>query len=169
MNEITLITGGQRSGKSSFAQKLAEENSGNPIYLATARMWDDDFKNRIERHKADRGDCWQTIEENKLISKHNLRNRTVLMDCVTLWLNNFFYDNNYVVEKALEQAKAEWDRFISQDFILIVVTNELGMGVHAENETSRKFADLQGWVNQYISARANNVYLMVSGVPTKIK
>jgi adenosylcobinamide kinase/adenosylcobinamide-phosphate guanylyltransferase len=167
--EITLITGGQRSGKSSFAQKLAEEKSANPIYLATARMWDDDFKNRIERHKSDRGDNWQTIEENKHISRHNFSNKTVLMDCVTLWLNNFFYDNNYDIEKSLKQAKSEWDKFISQDFNLIVVTNELGMGIHSESETSRKFADLQGWVNQYIAAGANNVYLMVSGISIKIK
>ncbi len=167
--EITLITGGQRSGKSSFAQKLAEKKSANPIYLATARIWDDDFKNRIERHQSDRGYCWQTIEENKHISKHDLSNKMVLMDCVTLWLNNFFYDNNYDVEKSLEQAKSEWDKFISQDFKLIVVTNELGMGIHSENETARKFADLQGWVNQYIAASADSVYLMVSGISTKIK
>jgi adenosylcobinamide kinase/adenosylcobinamide-phosphate guanylyltransferase len=167
--EITLITGGQRSGKSSFAQKLAEEKSANPIYLATARIWDDDFKNRIERHKSDRGDNWQTIEENKHISRHNFSNKTVLMDCVTLWLNNFFYDNNYDIEKSLKQAKSEWNKFISQDFNLIVVTNELGMGIHSESETSRKFADLQGWVNQYIAAGANNVYLMVSGISIKIK
>jgi adenosylcobinamide kinase/adenosylcobinamide-phosphate guanylyltransferase len=167
--EITLITGGQRSGKSSFAQKLVEEKSANPIYLATARIWDDDFKNRIERHKSDRGDNWQTIEENKHISRHNFSNKTVLMDCVTLWLNNFFYDNNYDIEKSLKQAKSEWDKFISQDFNLIVVTNELGMGIHSESETSRKFADLQGWVNQYIAAGANNVYFMISGISIKIK
>jgi adenosylcobinamide kinase/adenosylcobinamide-phosphate guanylyltransferase len=167
--EITLITGGQRSGKSSFAQKLAEEKSANPIYLATARIWDDDFKNRIERHKSDRGDNWQTIEENKHISRHNFSNKTVLMDCVTLWLNNFFYDNNYDIEKSLKQAKSEWDKFISQDFNLIVVTNELGMGIHSESETSRKFADLQGWVNQYIAAGANNVYFLISGISIKIK
>jgi adenosylcobinamide kinase/adenosylcobinamide-phosphate guanylyltransferase len=91
------------------------------------------------------------------------------MDCVTLWLNNFFYDNNYDIEKSLKQAKSEWNKFISQDFNLIVVTNELGMGIHSESETSRKFADLQGWVNQYIAAGANNVYLMVSGISIKIK
>lgn len=167
--EITLITGGQRSGKSSFAQKLAEQKSDNPIYMATARIWDNDFKKRIERHQSDRGDFWKTIEENKHISKHNLNKKTVLLDCVTLWLNNFFYDNNYNVEKSLEQAKSEWDTFIKQDFNLIVVTNELGMGIHAENETSRKFADLQGWINQHIATSANNVFLMVSGISTKIK
>jgi adenosylcobinamide kinase/adenosylcobinamide-phosphate guanylyltransferase len=169
MNDITFITGGQRSGKSSFAQRLSEEKSDKPIYLATARIWDEDFKNRIERHKSDRGDTWQTIEENKNISKHNLKNKTVLLDCVTLWLNNFFFDNNYDVEKSLLEAKAEWNNFIKQEFSLIVVSNELGMGIHSENETSRKFADLQGWMNQYIASRSNNVFLMVSGIATKIK
>ena len=169
MNDITLITGGQRSGKSSFARKLAEEKSDNPIYLATARIWDEDFKKRIERHKADRGDMWQTLEENKHISKHNLKNKTVLMDCVTLWLNNFFFDNNFDVEKSLAEAKTEWNRFVKQDFNLIVVSNELGMGIHSENETSRKFADLQGWMNQHIASQADRVFLMISGIPTKIK
>lgn len=167
--EITLITGGQRSGKSSYAQKLAEEKSHHPIYLATARIWDDDFKNRVKRHQADRSEIWQTIEENKHISKYNWNNKTVLMDCVTLWLTNFFSDNHYDVDKSLKEAKLEWDKFIQQDFTLIVVTNELGMGVHAENEAARKFADLQGWMNQHIAASANHVYLMISGIPLKIK
>ncbi len=169
MTDITLITGGQRSGKSSFAQRLAEEKSDRPVYLATAKIWDEDFKNRVERHKSDRGDNWQTIEENKQISKHDLKNKTVLLDCVTLWLNNFFFDSKYDVEKSLTAAKSEWDNFIKQKFNLIVVTNELGMGIHSENETSRKFTDLQGWMNQYIASLANNVYFMISGISTKIK
>ena len=169
MGGITFITGGQRSGKSSFAQKLAQEKSNRPIYLATARIWDEDFKKRIDRHKSDRGDNWVTIEENKYISKQCINNKTVLLDCVTLWLNNFFFDNNYDVEKALEEAKAEWDAFITKDIELIVVSNELGMGVHAENDVSRKFADLQGWMNQYIASKADRVFLMVSGIPLEIK
>ncbi|MCG8410494.1 MAG: bifunctional adenosylcobinamide kinase/adenosylcobinamide-phosphate guanylyltransferase [Bacteroidales bacterium] len=169
MGGITFITGGQRSGKSSFAQKLAQEKSERPIYLATARIWDEDFKKRIDRHKSDRGDNWVTIEENKYISKQCINNKTVLLDCVTLWLNNFFFDNNYDVEKALEEAKAEWDAFITKDIELIVVSNELGMGVHAENDVSRKFADLQGWMNQYIASKADRVFLMVSGIPLEIK
>lgn len=169
MAAITLITGGQRSGKSSFAQKLALRNSGNPIYLATARVWDKDFEERIKRHQSDRGENWQTIEEEKFISKLNIDNRTVLLDCITLWLNNFFYDNEFDVDKAFNEAKSEWDLFIDKKFDLIVVTNEIGMGVHAENETSRKFADIQGWMNQHIAAHSNCVYLMVSGIPVKIK
>jgi len=169
MGTITLITGGQRSGKSSFAQKLALRNSDNPIYLATARVWDKDFEARIKRHQSDRGENWQTIEEEKFISKLNLDNRTVLLDCITLWLNNFFYDNKFNVDKAFNEAKSEWDLFIDKKFDLIVVTNEIGMGVHPENETSRKFADIQGWMNQHIASKSENAFFMVSGIPVKIK
>jgi adenosylcobinamide kinase/adenosylcobinamide-phosphate guanylyltransferase len=167
--EITMITGGARSGKSAFAQQLAEQKSDLPIYLATSRIWDDDFKDRVKRHQADRGEHWETIEEEKHISRHNLQGRVVLMDCVTLWLNNFFFDNENDVGTTLEQAKAEWNLFIDQDFELIVVTNEINMGVHAENEISRKFTDLHGWVNQHISSLSDQVYLMISGIPVKIK
>jgi len=169
MAEITFITGGQRSGKSSFAQRLAEEQSEVPIYLATAHIWDDDFKQRVARHQADRGEQWQTIEEEFLLSKHNFTGKTVLLDCVTLWLTNIFYKNKNDVEQSLEIAKQEWDKLIQQNFKLIVVSNELGMGVHPENELARKFADLQGWMNQYIAKTADTVLLMVSGIPVKIK
>ena len=169
MAEITFITGGQRSGKSSFAQHLAEEKSQSPIYLATARIWDDDFKSRVERHQSDRGENWQTIEEEFQLSKHDFSGKTVLLDCVTLWLTNIFYDSKNDVDKSLEIAKNEWGEFIQQNFTLIVVSNELGMGVHSINEIARKFADLQGWINQYIAQSADNVHLMVSGIPVKIK
>lgn len=169
MSEIIFITGGQRSGKSNFAQRLVEEKSESPIYLATARIWDEDFKSRVERHQTDRGEQWQTIEEQINISKHKLSGKVVLMDCVTLWLTNIFYENKNNVDSSLEIAKKEWDKFIQQDFILIVVSNELGMGVHPENELARKFADLQGWMNQYIASSANEVQFMVSGIPVKVK
>lgn len=169
LNHITFITGGARSGKSRYAQQLAENLSDNPVYLATARIWDDDFRARVQRHQSDRGPQWQTIEEEKLLSKHKLNGRVVLLDCITLWLNNFFFDVNFDLERALEEAKAEWDRFACQNFTLIVVSNELGMGVHPENEIARKFADLQGWMNQHIAATANEVFLTISGIPIKIK
>jgi adenosylcobinamide kinase/adenosylcobinamide-phosphate guanylyltransferase len=166
---ITFITGGQRSGKSRFAQVLAEKQSGNPIYLATARKWDEDFEKRIQRHQSDRGDKWQTIEEEKELGKLKMAGKTVLLDCITLWLTNIYYDNNYDVEISLEYAKLQWKEFANQDFNLIVVSNELGMGVHPENEAARKFADLQGWANQFIAKEADEVFLMVAGIPWKIK
>lgn len=169
MREIIFITGGQRSGKSRFAQKLAEEYSANPLYLATARHWDDDFEQRIRRHQADRGDQWETLEEEKQLSSLSLAGRTVLLDCITLWLTNIFHDNDYCLDTALEEAKSEWNAFIQQDFRLIVVSNEIGMGLHASDESSRHFTDLQGWVNQHIAASADKAYVMVSGIPLQLK
>ncbi|WP_319478884.1 bifunctional adenosylcobinamide kinase/adenosylcobinamide-phosphate guanylyltransferase [uncultured Draconibacterium sp.] len=169
MAQITFTTGGQRSGKSSFAQKRAEESSDEPVYLATARIWDEDFHKRVKRHQSDRGDQWQTIEEEIEISKHDLAGKTVMLDCITLWLTNIFYQNKNNVDASLELAKREWDKFIKQEMKLFVVSNELGMGVHPENEIARKFADLQGWMNQYIAKSANEVFLMVSGIPVQVK
>ncbi|MEA5127540.1 bifunctional adenosylcobinamide kinase/adenosylcobinamide-phosphate guanylyltransferase [Proteiniphilum sp.] len=169
MREIIFITGGQRSGKSRFAQELAEYSSANPLYLATARYWDDDFEQRIRRHQTDRGEQWETIEEEKRLSSLSLDGRTVLLDCITLWLTNIFHDNGYKLEIALEEAKREWNALIQQDFRLIVVSNEIGMGLHAPDESSRHFTDLQGWINQHIAASADKVYLMISGIPLQIK
>ncbi|MGD9557016.1 MAG: bifunctional adenosylcobinamide kinase/adenosylcobinamide-phosphate guanylyltransferase [Mangrovibacterium sp.] len=169
MATITFITGGARSGKSRFAQQLAEQRSDRPVYLATARVWDDDFAARIRRHRADRDQRWETVEEEKWLSTHDLSGRTVVLDCITLWLTNFFYDNETQVEKTLAEAKKEWTAFVAGDMDLIVVSNELGMGVHPENEVARKFADLQGWMNQFIAAGAGEVYLMVSGIAVKLR
>ena len=169
MAKVTFITGGTRSGKSSLAQKLAEENSVNPVYLATARIWDDDFNDRIKRHQTDRGKNWDTIEEEKHIDKLHLEGKTVVLDCVTLWLTNIFHDNEYDVDKSLAEAKNIWNNFIRQEFELIVVSNELGLSIHPENEVSRKFTDLQGWINQHIASCATCAYLVVSGLPIKIK
>lgn len=169
MRRIIFVTGGQRSGKSSYAQGLAESLSANPLYLATARRWDEDFEQRIKRHQADRGNRWTTIEEDKLLSRHQLNGKTVLMDCVTLWLTNIFDDNNYQLTPSLEEAKAEWDKFTKQDFTLIVVSNEIGMSLHGSNQASRDFTDLQGWVNQHIARNADEVFLLISGIPVKIK
>ncbi|MBA4409303.1 MAG: bifunctional adenosylcobinamide kinase/adenosylcobinamide-phosphate guanylyltransferase [Bacteroidota bacterium] len=169
MAQITFITGGARSGKSSFAQKMAETASANPVYLATARIWDDDFHLRIERHQKDRGPHWINIEQEKEISVCDVEGKTVLLDCITLWLTNIFFDNQFDMERSLEEAKAEWNRFVQKEMNLIVVSNELGMGIHPVEESARKFADLQGWMNQYIAQQASEVFLMISGIPVKIK
>lgn len=169
MAQITFITGGTRSGKSSYAQNLAESQSKNPVYLATARVWDEDFRRRIERHQNDRGPHWINIEEEKELSACEVDGQTVLLDCITLWLTNIFFDNQFDAERSLEEAKAEWNRFVQKEINLIVVSNELGMGVHPAEESARKFADLQGWMNQYIASQANEVFLMISGIPLKIK
>jgi len=169
MARITFITGGTRSGKSNLAQKLAEANSTNPVYLATARIWDDDFKERVKRHQNDRDDNWHTIEEEKDIDKIITGGKTVVLDCITLWLTNIFHDNQYDLDKSLAEAKKIWDNFIQQDFELIAVSNEIGLSIHPENKIARKFTDLQGFMNQYIASCSTHTYLVVSGIPIKIK
>ncbi len=169
MGRITLITGGQRSGKSSFAQRMALERSATPVYLATSRVWDDEHRRRIERHKADRGPQWTNIEEEKHLSVHDLDGRTVVVDCVTLWCTNFFFDLDGDADRALAEVKAEFDRLAAIDADFIFVTNEIGLGGVSENAVQRRFTDLQGWVNQYVAQRADAVFLMVSGIPLQIK
>lgn len=167
---IYLITGGERSGKSSYAQTLALRLSDSPIYVATARKWDADFQNRIDRHQQERDERWTNIEEEKHLSKINFTGKVALIDCVTLWLTNFFTDHQYDVNLSLEEAKKEFLSIASQQNItLIIVTNEIGMGVHAETPMGRKFTELQGWMNQFLASNAKEVVLMVSGIPVKIK
>ena len=89
MKKIILITGGQRSGKSSKAEELALSLSDNPVYLATAHIWDDEFRERVQRHQERRGPQWTNIEEEIYLSRHDLTGRVVVIDCVTLWLTNW--------------------------------------------------------------------------------
>lgn len=169
MKKLILVTGGQRSGKSGFAQNLALSLSNNPVYVATSRVWDEEHRKRIERHKSDRGEEWTNIEEEKELSKHPLQGRIILLDCITLWATNFFFDLKSDVDKSLEALKHEFDQFTNQDATFIIVTNEIGMGEMSANDIQRKFADLQGWLNQYIANKSDEVYLMVSGISVKIK
>jgi len=167
---IYLITGGERSGKSSYAQNLALQLSGSPMYVATARKWDADFQNRIDRHQQERDERWTNIEEEKYLSKIDFTEKVALIDCVTLWLTNFFTDHQYDVQLSLEEAKKEFLSIASQkNTTLIIVTNEIGMGVHAETHIGRKFTELQGWMNQFLASNADEVVLMVSGIAVKIK
>ena len=136
---IILVTGGQRSGKSNYAMRRALAETPHPVYLATAHVWDDEFRQRVQRHQAD------------------------------LWATNFFFDNQSDVERSLSEMKAEFERLAEHNAYLIIVTNEIGLGGISTDPVQRKFTDLQGWMNQYIAARADEVVLMVSGIPFTIK
>ena len=169
MKKIILITGGQRSGKSKKAEELALSLSPNPVYMATAHIWDEEFRERVRKHQARRGPQWTNIEEETALSQHDMTGRVVVIDCVTLWLTNFFFANNSDVDKSLELAKAEFEKFTEPDATYIFVTNEIGSGGVSENAIQRKFTDLEGWMNQYIASKADEVILMVSGIEVKIK
>ena len=199
MKRIILITGGQRSGKSSKAEELALSLSENPVYLATAHVWDEEFRERVRRHQERRGPQWTNIEEGMALSKHDMMGRVVVIDCVTLWLTNILYSEElrvkseefataqdgeadssakgtavansslFTLNSSLKLAKAEFDKFTEAEATYIFVTNEIGSGGVSDNAIQRKFTDLQGWMNQYIAQKADEVILMVSGLPIVIK
>lgn len=189
MRKIILITGGQRSGKSSYAERLALSLAPNPVYIATARVWDDEFRERVRRHQERRGPQWTNIEEERELSRHDVTGRVVLIDCCTLWATNYFYDSacendtfrdgndtfsngndTFIdVNATLSALKAEFDRFTSQDATFIFVTNEIGLGGTSTNAVQRRFTDLLGWLNQYIANKADEVVMMISGLNIKIK
>lgn len=169
MKKIILITGGARSGKSTYAEQLALQLSPNPVYMATARIWDDEFKERVRKHQERRGREWTNIEEEKYLSRHQMEGRTILIDCITLWGTNVFFDNGSDTDKSLKELKEEFNRFTGNDNTYIFVTNEIGMGGVSPSPVQRKFTDMQGWLNQYVASKADEVILMVSGIPVKIK
>lgn len=176
MGRIILITGGERSGKSVYAENLALSLTDDPVYLATARVWDDEFRERVRQHQLRRGPEWTNIEEEMELSRHDVSDHVVLIDCVTLWCTNFFYRDQQKAEQdpawvhqCLNDIKAEFELFTAQKATFIFVTNEIGMGGVSANALQRRFTDLQGWVNQHIASRAHEVVLMVSGIPVKIK
>lgn len=189
MKKIILITGGQRSGKSTYAEKLALKLSDNPVYIATAHIWDEEFRERVHRHQERRGQQWTNIEEERQLSLHDVTGRVVLIDCCTLWATNYFYDSacendtfrdendtfsngndTFIdVNATLSALKAEFDRFTSQDATFIFVTNEIGLGGTSTNAVQRRFTDLLGWLNQYIASKADEVVMMISGLNIKLK
>ena len=175
MRRIILITGGQRSGKSQTAERMALQLSDNPVYLATAHIWDEEFKRRVEMHQRRRGPQSTNIEEEKELSRHNVEGRVVVVDCITLWCTNFFFAREKAeweqptVDSALEALKSEFDRFTNQDATFIFVTNEIGSGGVSESAIQRRFTDLEGWMNQYVASKADEVIFMVSGIEVKIK
>jgi adenosylcobinamide kinase / adenosylcobinamide-phosphate guanylyltransferase len=168
---ISLITGGARSGKSTYAQKAALALSNTPVYVATSQVAEEDeeFAARVGRHQKERDQRWTTYEEPMHLAKLPLSKQTVVIDCVTLWLTNFFtfYDSD--VDLCLEAIQKEIDHLSSLDASIFIVSNELGMGLHASTEAGRKFTDLQGWANQYIAQMADEVIFMVAGLPVTIK
>lgn len=166
---IFFITGGARSGKSRHAQELALSLTGNPVYVATAKDWGSDFTDRIKRHQNDRGPEWTNYETEKYVSILPIKNKVAVIDCVTLWLTNFFIEYKNDIDLSLQAFKSEIDALSNMNGTFIIVSNEIGMGVHAETEIGRKFTDLQGWANQYATSKAEQVVFMVSGIPVSIK
>lgn len=172
---IILVTGGQRSGKSTYAEELALSLAERPVYLATSRIWDEEFRLRVLRHQQRRGSRWVNIEEEKLLSRHKLTGKVVVVDCLTLWATNWFYDSLGPegtlpdTDTVLSKITDEFARFTDQAVTFIIVTNEIGSGGTSSNAAQRRFIDLLGFLNQHVAHLADEVVLMVSGIPVKIK
>src|SRR5258708_22407621 len=159
--KMIFITGGARSGKSRYAQQLALQQSDNPVYVATARIWDAEFRQRVDRHRHDRDERWTLLEEEKWLSRLSLKGKVAVIDCVTLWITNFFSDLKYDIDACLAACEQEIGELLQQEAVLLVISNDIGMGMHPDTESGRKFTDLQGWINQSLPDKADEVIFMI--------
>ncbi|MCM1028879.1 MAG: bifunctional adenosylcobinamide kinase/adenosylcobinamide-phosphate guanylyltransferase [Pseudoflavonifractor sp.] len=167
---ITLITGGQRSGKSAFAERLAKESSASPVYLATSRVLDDEMSRRVEAHRRRRGPEWTSIEEPLAVGSVTLREgATVLLDCLTMLAANWLFECGNDAGRALAGLSRELEALFARNAHFIVVTNEIGLGGISADPLQRRFTDLQGSLNSLVASMAREVYIVVSGIPVKIK
>lgn len=180
MNNITLILGGARSGKSSFAEKLALEPGLPVTYLATADVWDEEMRRRVELHKKRRPAGWKTWEgaPAELPRAIGAMRGILLLDCLTLWLTRLFLEND-----AEAMSESEWDareseiRALTEALCeappdsakLLIVSNEVGFGLVPLSLTGRRFRDLQGRMNQLVASKSRRVALVVAGCPLWVK
>ncbi len=171
-----LITGGARSGKSRFAQKLAVEAGGRVLFVATAEAKDEDMRLRIEAHRESRPRDWKTLEAplgvSEIIGQHAGETEIVVIDCITLLVANIMLQD---VKKAsaeelvLEEIEALTSQMDKLRATFILVTNEVGLGLVPDNELGRRYRDCLGQANQILAQRVDEVYLMMAGIPIRLK
>ena len=178
MRQITLLLGGARSGKSSYAQTLAENSGKSVTYLATAQALDDEMSARIQKHQAERPAQWQTLEVPLNIASHvgEIKSELVILDCMTLLATNLlmqFVKDDLVDEApftesihkevgdliaAIRNGKQDW----------IIISNEIGLGLVPPYQMGRVYRDLLGWANQRLAREADKVIFMVAGIPMDV-
>ena len=168
---VILVLGGARSGKSRFAQDYAERHWKRPVYLATAEISDDEMAERIRLHQRSRGRRWATrecpIEIAALLGSARLRCDGILVDCLTIWLSNVLLKEG---EKAFARRRRELISALKQRaHDIVLVSNEVGMGVVPPTPLGRTFRDLAGWLNQAVAAEADAVVFVVAGLPMVLK
>lgn len=177
---ITLVIGGARSGKSTFAESLLK-NESEVCYIATACITDEEMEHRVKKHREQRPKVWRTYEETCLISNCTGSEKKYLLDDVTNMISNFMYENTHnledinpdIIEKIETDVISELTKlikFIKQsDSQLIMVSNEVGLSIVPENKLARIFRDIQGRVNSFLAKESDEVYFMVAGLEVKIK
>ena len=170
---VIFVTGGARSGKSDFAQDLAEKLNGKRLFLATAQALDEEMSSRIQKHQKRRGNRWDTLEEPIYIGRA-LRSavgsyKIVLIDCLTIWMSNLLGEYPDQDEK-ISEILADFFLSINEfEGTIIAVSNEVGMGIVPDNKISRAYRDRLGFLNQAVARKADKTYLLFSGIPVKIK
>lgn len=184
-NSVQLVLGGARSGKTRLAEQIAKASEKSVIYVATATVYDDEMQQRIDRHIDDRPSHWLTIEEplnlSQVIQRYGKKNNCLLIDCLTLWLTNILMAESEEGKegedslarneiKTLASYKTDLLNALSQvSGQVILVSNEVGQGIVPMGELSRRFIDEAGWLHQDIARIAQNVTLVVAGLPMKLK
>lgn len=185
MSEIIFVTGGAKSGKSAFAESLCIEKNDKTGYIATSIPFDDEMKEKVRLHKERRPSEWKTYEiyrdifkKIEIISKDC---NIVMLDCITLMINNLMFDYNLNPQELSNKELEKMEKFIFEQFeklleeikktdlYFVFVTNEIGMGVVPENKLSRIYSNIAGKINQYVASKSDEVYLVISGIPVKIK
>ena len=170
---IVLVTGGARSGKSNFALKLAEKLEGKRLFLATAEALDEEMGQRIQRHRKQRGNRWDTLEEPIYLGRA-LRPmlglyKTIVVDCLTLWMSNLLGKYHDHDEKIVEIIDDFFSCLSEFEGTVIVISNEVGMGIVPDNKLARIYRDQLGLLNQRMAERAEKVYVLFSGIPLEVK
>lgn len=172
MAKILFVLGGARSGKSSYAIKLARKSGGRVAFIATCQPLDGEMKKRIGLHKKSRPGHWQTFDEPRdigiLLKKIGVKFDTIVIDCLTLLICNLMMDNQDegAIKKKFEDMLSALDKIKAQ---AIIVSNEVGLGIVPDNKLGREFRDIAGRLNQRVAIKADDVYFLVSGIPWKIK
>ncbi len=177
MARTIFITGGARSGKSRFAEELAQQFGAPLGYLATAQALDEEMDERIRAHRSRRGNAWQTIEEPlhlpQSLACNDGLHKAILVDCITLWITNLFlhYEDlgDDVEERIMDNVHRLANTLRELRTPVILVSNEIGQGIVPENQMARLFRDIAGQANQILAAAADEAHVVISGIPLKLK
>ena len=177
--KLIFITGGARSGKSRFAEEIANKADKEVIYIATAQAGDEEMKARIQKHKDRRSVKWKTFEEpinvKILVDRFGMKEKIILIDCLTLHTSNLLLRKKEKIGDELwqEDVLSEIEKLAKSAFQVpaqvIIVSNEVGMGLVPDNPLGRYYRDILGRANHIIASQADEVFLMVSGIPLNIK
>lgn len=185
MSQLILVTGGARSGKSQFAENLCRARENATAYIATSIPFDDELKDRVKKHRQMRPSSWDTFEVyediDQVIPEIAKKHQTVILDCVTLMVNNLMFKENLDYDTLTSVEIDQLERQIKEQFIklieavkqtdlyFVIVTNEIGLSPVSDNKLTRIYTDIIGRMNQLIAKSSDEVYFVVSGIPMKIK